>query len=1589
MGVFGDIGDGLKDLGGDIKDGVNDGLGKVEDGIDYGKKKLGEGVDWGTNKIGDGLDYVGLHDAADAVEDWGDDVASDLGATPGEQQLGQTEDANELVHGNPAKIRDSAKHLKDFHTAFDHVGQGMKKVDSGGWKGEGGDAFREKFGVHPTKWAQAADACDTAAGALESYADTVKWAQGKAQDAIDLYKKGKHSSDEAVKAYNKRVDAYNAKIKANQDPGPKPEPFQDPGKADVKKAHETLAEARKQRNTAASDAQTKVRAALAHAPAEPPPLNRLGHDLVDGYQAVNTELTHVVGGALKGTAGLLNFARGLNPTDPYNLTHPADYLQNVSMTLSGLVSTAAHPERVVQAAVDGFKKDPSEFIGRLIPELIGTKGAGLARGGLRLGLKKGLEEGAENAVRREARDAAEHNPHATSRQPGERTCEKDPVDVATGCVLLSQTDISLPAVLPLVFKREFASSYRAGRWFGPSWSSTIDQRLEIDSEGIVYVGEDGLLLTYPHPAPGVPTLPTHGSMRWPLDRTDTGYLLTDPDSGRVWHFADNGDDLALLEQIDDRNGNWTLFEYNDEGAPRALVHSGGYRLSLTCSAGRVRALHLAGAGPDGADQEVLRYAYSGEGHLTEVTNSCGRPTRFGYDEKGRITSWTDTNNQSFTYAYDEHDRCTHQSGEAGHQRSDFTYSPTDAATGQRTTTITDSFGHDTRFVINERAQVIARIDSLGAATRFVRDRYNRLQQHTDPLGHTMTLEYDALGRLITVTRPDGRAARAEYNHLGLPVKVVNPDGTVIRQSYDERGNCTAISSPPGQITRYAHDEAGRLTSVTDPTGHTTTIANNPAGLPTEVTDPAGAVTRYERDAFGRLTAITDPVGAVSRLEWTLEGHLARHIAPDGPVESWTYDGEGNCTSHTDPLGGISRYEYTHFDLLAAHTGPDGARYKFRHDTELRLTGVVNPQGLAWSYEYDPVGNLTAETDFDGRRLTYTYDAAGNLASRTNAMGQTIRYERDFLGQLTRKDAEGHITEYAYDLTDQLAQATSPECTLTLLRDRFGRLRSETVNGRTLTHTYDEWGRRISRTTPTGATTSWRYDAAGRPAQMLSAGRSIEFAYDAAGREVSRRIGGALTWTNAFDTAGRLTAQSVVAGARRQAIQQRTYSYRADGNVVGIDDHVTGPRRITLDASGRVTAVQAANWSETYAYDEAGNQVFASWPPNHPGHEAAGPRAYTGTRITAAGTVRYEHDSLGRITLRQKTRLSRKPDTWRYEWDTEDHLVAAVTPDGTRWRYTYDPLGRRTSKLRLADDGETVLEHTEFTWDGTTLCEQTTVSAQVPNPVTLTWDHHGLHPITQTERITGPDTPQSEIDSRFFAIITDLVGTPSTLVDEHGDVAWQTRSTLWGTTAWATSSSTYTPLRFPGQYFDPETGLHYNYARHYDPETARYLAPDPLGLAPAPNPLSYVHNPHLWADPLGLTPCEDAAKNAKDNKTTPLGKEIPTREEGSVGSTTNHKYKQTFFDEHPGLKGKVVVHHAIEQQVLKRYPGLFSADEIHSLENLRGIPKGDINSRVHLSEIRVSWNEFYRTHPNPTRQEVLNQVTHVDDMLGNWFNPRIR
>ncbi|MFJ8078000.1 WXG100 family type VII secretion target [Streptomyces sp. NPDC096176] len=409
---------GLGDLIDGGKNVLNSGLGKLEEGWEAGKELVGEGVDQATDVIGDGLEYVGAEGIADRVEDWGDEFASDMGARVGEQQLGETNEANELIHGKPDRIRKSAKHLDDFRAAFDKVGQGMRKLDSSHWKGEAAESFREKFAMQPTKWLQAADACEAAGKALESYADTVKWAQTQAQEAIELYKQGKDTSTKAADAYDRKIDEYRAAVSADRDPGPQPGPFHDPGKADRERAHEILNEARRQRNEAATTAQRLVDAAMAHAPKEPPPLDRATAMYVDGMGAMAIETTHLVGGVVKGTAGVVNFARGLNPLDIYNLTHPAQYIQNVNMTLAGLVSTAAHPERVPGALIESFSKDPAEGIGRLLPELIGTKGLGTLRTVGRVAAKEGMETAAESAVKKGLDDIpAQRVPDPPSHPP--------------------------------------------------------------------------------------------------------------------------------------------------------------------------------------------------------------------------------------------------------------------------------------------------------------------------------------------------------------------------------------------------------------------------------------------------------------------------------------------------------------------------------------------------------------------------------------------------------------------------------------------------------------------------------------------------------------------------------------------------------------------------------------------------------------------------------------------------------------------------------------------------------------------------------------------------------------------------------------------------------------------------------------------------------------------------------------------------------------------------------------------------------------------------------------------------------------------
>ncbi|MFE6854546.1 DUF6531 domain-containing protein, partial [Streptomyces sp. NPDC057674] len=659
-------------------------------------------------------------------------------------------------------------------------------------------------------------------------------------------------------------------------------------------------------------------------------------------------------------------------------------------------------------------------------------------------------------------------------------CQGDPIDVATGEMILAQTDLDLPGVLPLTLRRVHLSQYCYGQWFGRSWASTLDERLEVDPTGggLIWAREDGSLLVYPRvPAAGDdPVLPVEGP-RLALSHSEgadarTTYRVTDPDTGLSRYFT--GDPYAAstaywLTEVEDRHGNGVTFARRPDGSPSVITHDGGYQVQLAIDGSRITELSLrTPTGP----VTVLSYGYDEHGNLSRVTNSSGLPSRFAYDGDARITSWTDRNDSTFRYVYDSAGRVAETVGPEGIMSATLSYDHADES--HRTTLYTDSTGATTAFRFDARYRLVAWTDALGHTSTSSYDEHDRVVSASDPLGATVRITYDDKGRPTSVLRPDGRITSVSYNELGLPATVTEPNGATWHHQYDEHGNRTALTDPSGARTTYTSNGRGATVAVADPVGNTVTIERDRAGLATALTDPTGAVTRCAYDAFGRPSEVTDPLGGGARLTWSVEGALTSRTSSAGTAEQWAYDGEGNCIRYTDPLGRATAYAYTHFDLPTEIRNPDGARIGFRYDSERRLVATTDARGLNWGYTYDATGRLIAETDYNGSTTSYAYDATGMLTGRTNALGQTTNYRYDSVGNLVEKDIAGHFVRYSHDADGRLLRAESPESVLEYAYDAVGRVVAETVDGRTVETTCDAAGRRLTRTTPSGTVTRQSY-----------------------------------------------------------------------------------------------------------------------------------------------------------------------------------------------------------------------------------------------------------------------------------------------------------------------------------------------------------------------------------------------------------------------------------------------------------------------------------------------------------------------------------
>lgn len=1068
----------------------------------------------------------------------------------------------------------------------------------------------------------------------------------------------------------------------------------------------------------------------------------------------------------------------------------------------------------------------------------------------------------------------------------ECTQDGEPVDVVSGQLLTSAADVQLPGTLALVLRRAYASGYQGGRLFGPGWSSTLDQRVEVDDDGIHFYGDDAQILHYAVPTlPGQRVLPAAGE-HWLLtwDRASDTIRVHDPRSGWTREFAGGAarkadrHDTRPIKAITDRHGNRIEFHHDRDGLPSEVRHTGGYRVAVdtvhTADGFRIEALRLLGRDSAMPGTKLIDYGYDPYGRLTALTDSSDVPFIYEYDAADRISAWIDRNGYRYEYSYDQTGRVLTGHGEDGYLSATFAYD-----LEKRVTTVTDSTGRKTRYHYDAHRHVVAIEDPLGRHSTNTLDQHGRLLARTDALGGTTRFELTESGDPRRIERPDGTVVTIDYDERGNPTRVVRPDASVWQYTYDATGNLLTVTDPLGATFSRTYDDRGTLTSVADPFGRSYQYETDAAGLVTGVIDPAGVhVASITRDAFGRVATHADAMGGLTRNGWTTEGLPTWREYPDGSRETWEHDPEGNLASHVAPSGAVTHYTAGPFGIVLTRRGGDSGLLAFEYDTELRLTAVVNALGQRWSYEFDAVGNVSAETDFCGRTVRYRSDATGRLVHRVNGAGQAVWFERDLMGRVVRRVSEDSSVEFGYDSVGRITRAIADDWVLDYVRDPMGRVVAESSDGRHTAYTYDKAGRLTSRTTPSGITSTWTYDAAGHASGLRALEHSITFDYDVAGRETTRHLGDHAALTQSWDAAHRLTGQSLwkFNGAHEApgeagytALQQRTYAYRAGGQLTAVHDLLRGSRTYELDAAGRVTTVNAAAWTERYVYDEVGNLSSADRPHSGGSPEVTGAPGgrweYQGSRATRAGHVHYDYDGQGRITRILRRTLSGQRREWRLGWNAEDRLTTVHGPDG-RWLYRYDALGRRTAKMRQLEDGTSAVEHTYFSWDGTRLAEQSVTTGSDDGPITQTWDYEpgGYTPIAQYE--TTFDPSRQEIDRRFYAIITDLVGTPQELVNADGEIAWLVTTDLWGAVVSRSEAQIDCPLRSPGQYHDAETDWYYNYFRYYAPESGRYATADPLGLAPAPDPYAYVDNPLTSFDPLGL-----ARKCANGQKATDLRK----------------------------------------------------------------------------------------------------------------------
>jgi RHS repeat-associated protein len=726
----------------------------------------------------------------------------------------------------------------------------------------------------------------------------------------------------------------------------------------------------------------------------------------------------------------------------------------------------------------------------------------------------------------------------------------------------------------------------------------------------------------------------------------------------------------------------------------------------------------------------------------------------------------------------------------------------------------------------------------------------------EPVHVTDTTTYlyeEATGNLLSVTNALGhQTTLGNYDAHGKPRQITDPNGLVTTLVWDERQRLT--SRTVGQeLTSYTYDGVGQLTRITLPDASFLDYFYDEAHRLTEVRDNLGNKVSYTLDAMGNRTLeeTRDPGGvlkATRSREYSNLNRLIKNIGGTNPalqVTQYGYDNQGNLTSIDGPLTGtpndLSVLTYDALNRLKDVTNPLSGLTRYGHDGLDQFTSVTDPRNNATGYTVSGLGDQTQEVSPDRGTTNRLFDAAGNLTSSTDGRPKTTTYTYDALNRLTQTTFQDATSiSYAWDQgTAQKGRLTTiafPGGNTTYTYDAHGRVtqkRDTHSTGRVFTVNY-AWnattGRLTSITYPKGKVLTFGYDAAGR-VTSLTVGSSIiatNIAYFPFGAPSGWTWGNSLTVTRSFDLDGRLTSFPL------STTDSRNVTYDAASRITEVK-HPTNPslaQTMGYDLLDRLTSWVDASSTRGYGYDANGNRTSLTIGGNSYTYTTPPTTNRLASTSGPAPARTFSYNGAGDTTGDGQFALT---------YNDRGRLVQAVKGSTTA-TYTLDGVGQRVKKTGPTSIVPSGTNYFVYDEDGKLLGEYNSSGALIQEYVWL-----GSMPIAVLRGSTGTPT--------IFYVYADQVDRPWVITNAANQLRWR-----WDTSPFGELVANQNPgglgnfafnLRFPGQYRDAETALHYNYFRDYDPQTGRYVQSDPIGLAGGINPYLYVRgNPLSYVDPDG-------------------------------------------------------------------------------------------------------------------------------------------